>query len=66
MKDYSNYNMEELAEISKTTFSEYYKLATVPCACQPPKSELDRLQKASDEYEEIREEIAKRLGISED
>ena len=63
MKDYSNYSMEQLEEMSKTAFSEYYKLATIPCAAQPDKSELDRLQKAEDKYEEIREEMEKRLML---
>lgn len=61
MKDFSNYSMEELEKMSKAAFSEYYRLATIPCAEQPAKSELDRLQKAEDEYEAIREEMEKRL-----
>lgn len=61
MKDYSNYSMEELKEMNKTAFSEYYKLATIPCGRQPEKSELDRLQKATDKYEAIREETEKRI-----
>ena len=65
MKDYSNYSMGELEKMSKTAFSEYYKLATMPCTGQPKKSELDRLQKTVDSYEGIREEIGKRLMSTE-
>ena len=63
MSDYSNYNIEELEEMSKIAFSEYYRLATIPCCGQPTKAELDQLQKATEKYEKIREEMARRLGI---
>ena len=62
MKDYSNYSIEELEEMSKTAFSEYYRLATIPSGKQPDKSELNRLQKATEKYESIREEIERRLS----
>lgn len=62
MKDYSNYSIEELEEMSKTAFSEYYRLATIPSGKQPDKSELDQLQKATEKYESIREEIERRLS----
>lgn len=61
MKDYSNYSMYQLEEMSKIAFSEYYKLATIPCAGQPKKSILNQLQEATNKYEEIRTEIEKRL-----
>lgn len=63
MKDFSNYSMEELEEMSKAAFSEYYKFAIIPCAGQPEQSELGQLQKAADKYEEIREEMEKRLML---
>ena len=61
MSDYSNYTMEELEEMSKTAFSEYYRLATIPCGSQPTKAELDQLQKATEKYEKIREEIERKV-----
>lgn len=64
MNNYSKYNIKELERMAKVAFSEYYKLATIPCGSQPPKSEFNRLQKATDAYEEIREEIVKRIGNS--
>jgi hypothetical protein len=65
MKDYSKYSMEQLQRMSNEAFSQYYKLATSPCGTPPKKSELNRLQKATDNYEEIRIEIAKRLGLED-
>lgn len=56
-----NRSMDELREMSKVAYSEYYRLAVVPCGTQPKKSELRKLQKATDKYEEIREEIESRL-----
>lgn len=61
MKDYSSYTMEELEEMSKIAWSEYYRLATIPCGGQPTKAELDQLQKATDKYEKIREEIERKV-----
>lgn len=65
MKDYSNYSMVQLEEMSKTAFSEYYKLAISFCPYPLENPILNQLQKAMDKYEEIRAEIEKRL-ISND
>lgn len=56
-----NYSMDELREMANVAFSEYYRLAVVPCGTQPKKSELRKLQKATDKYEQIRDEIESRL-----
>lgn len=56
-----NCSMDELQEMADAAFSEYYRLAVAPCGTQPKKSELRKLQKATDKYEEIREEIVSRL-----
>ena len=63
MKDYSKYSIEELEELSKTAFSEYYRLATIPCGNQPDKSKLDQLQKTTEKYESIREEIERKVKM---
>ena len=56
-----NRSMDELREMANAAYSEYYRLAVVPCGTQPKKSELRKLEMATDKYEEIREEIESRL-----
>ena len=52
--------IEELTEESRIAFSEYYKLAIKPCT-NPSKSDLEQLNKATERYEAIREELENEL-----
>lgn len=53
---------EELETMLDAAFSEYYKLATVPCGAPPPKAEMIKLERAINKYEALREEFEKRIN----
>lgn len=60
MEDLSGYTLDELEQLSREAYAEYYRLATRP-AVNPSHKELIPLEQATDRYEAIREEILKRL-----
>lgn len=67
MPDYSNIKTETLLEMLDTSFADYYRRATRPCAdgnkflASPEAKELER---ATARYEAICEELVKR-GVAE-
>lgn len=64
-QDYSKFSTEELVEIEKSAYADYYKLATTPCT-NPSDKDLEPLEKATAKWEAIREELSIRKRSLDD
>ncbi len=62
MTDYTKYTDKELTQACNEAYAEYYRLATVVRPTPPTKKDLEPLEKAIDKYDEILNEIERRLG----
>ena len=60
--EYKNLSLGELLELSNQAFSEYYRLATVPCGNWHPGMKFTALEKATEKLNAINDELERRLN----
>lgn len=57
--DYNKFSTEDLVEMEKKAYADYYNLATRP-RTNPTKEDLEPLEKATSAWEAISEELSRR------
>ncbi len=61
--DFSEYSTEQLIKMEAAAYADYYRLATRIRPAPPTREDLIPLEKATDRWEQIQEELFRREGI---